>query len=191
MRELVYYIAVSLDGRIAAPDGSFDAFPMEGDHLPALIRDWSDTIPAHVRSALGLPPADGTRFDTVLMGWNTYAVGLPAGVDSPYPHLRQVVVSTRKPDVPVDVQVVDDPIAAVRDLKSREADGDIWLCGGGRLAAALRPEIDRLVLKVNPVVLGDGIPLFDRGYDPSAFRLVDSTRYDSGVLVNDYRRSAG
>jgi hypothetical protein len=31
------------------------------------------------RTALGLPPADGSRFDTVLMGWHTYAAGLADG----------------------------------------------------------------------------------------------------------------
>lgn len=28
---------------------------------------------------------------------------------------------------------------------------DIWLCGGGKLAGALRPEIDVLVVKLHPV----------------------------------------
>jgi dihydrofolate reductase len=52
----------------------------------------------------------------------------------------------------------------------------------------LASEIDRLVLKVNPVVLGDGIPMIDGGYDPGSFELVSTTRYESGVLLNEYVR---
>lgn len=33
MRELIYYVAVSVDGFIATPDGGFDAFLVEGDHM--------------------------------------------------------------------------------------------------------------------------------------------------------------
>ena len=194
MRKLVYYVAVSLDGRIAAPDGSFDAFPTEGDHMAALIRDWSDTIPGHVRDALGLPPPNGCRFDSVIMGWNTYAIGLAEGIDSPYPHLRQFVVSARRPVLPDAIELIsDDPISAIRLLKSEPGDRDIWLCGGGRLAATIASEIDQLVVKVNPILLGDGVPLFDGSYQPLSFELASSTRYDSGVLVNEYERkhSAG
>jgi hypothetical protein len=36
MRSLTYYIAVSLDGYIAGPDGQFDAFLAEGDHMAGI-----------------------------------------------------------------------------------------------------------------------------------------------------------
>ena len=41
MRELVYYVAVSIDGYIAAPDGSYDAFPVEGDHMAVYLSDFA------------------------------------------------------------------------------------------------------------------------------------------------------
>ncbi|MFV0434827.1 MAG: hypothetical protein ACK5LO_12695 [Leucobacter sp.] len=51
MRELVYYVAVSIDGYIAAPDGSYDAFPIEGDHMTAYLNEFADALPAHVGQA--------------------------------------------------------------------------------------------------------------------------------------------
>ena len=36
MRELVYYVAVSLDGRIASPTHGFESFLSEGDHAEVL-----------------------------------------------------------------------------------------------------------------------------------------------------------
>lgn len=189
MRELTYLVAVSLDGRIAGPDGDVSAFPVEGDHVDALVREWPDVLPTHVHAPLRVV-ADRARFDTVLMGWRTYAVGLPA-VDAPYAHLRQVVFSRTRSarDVPSSVELTgEDPVQVVRRLKAEPGTG-IWLCGGGALAASLVDEIDRLVLKVNPVVLGAGTPLLDLpAGPPRRFRLERSTAYDSGVVVQEYAR---
>lgn len=192
MRELVYYVAVSLDGRIAGPDGEFSAFPVEGDHIEMIVRDYRDTLPAAWLERAGLA-ADRSRFDTVLMGWNTYAAGLAHGIDDPYPHLRQYVFSTRSRDVPDGITLVSgDVLETVRALKAEDEGSAIWLCGGGLLASQIVSEIDRLVLKVNPVVLGDGPAMIHGGgYDPRDFTLVASTPYRSGVVVNEYeRRSA-
>jgi dihydrofolate reductase len=187
VRELVYYVAVSVDGFIAAPDGSFDVFPTEGDHMDTIFRDYTDALPGVALDALGLTPGL-SRFDTVLMGWNTYAVGLPEGMASPYPHLRQYVFSRRRsPDAP-EVIHRDNPVATVRALKAEPAGSGIWLCGGGQLASALAGEIDRLILKVNPVLLGAGIPLFAASGSrfPARAELVRSTGHTSGVLITEY-----
>jgi len=188
LRELVYYIAVSLDGYIAAPDNTFDAFPLEGDHFETILREYTDTLPAPALAAFGLEP-DNARFDTVVMGYNTYAVGLPVGLRDPYPHLEQHVFSTHPRDVPPNVAVHGgDPVGVLRGLKARESGSDIWLCGGGRLASALVGEIDRIILKVNPVLFGSGIPLFaERGYAPVTTTLEASTSFSSGVVINEYR----
>lgn len=188
MRELVYYVAVSLDGRIAGPTGDFSAFPTEGDHIDMILREYRDTLPAAALQATGLI-ADRSRFDTVLMGWNTYAAGFAYGVRDPYPHLRQHVFSRADREVATGIVLVgDDPVGVVRRLKAEQGGSGIWLCGGGQLASSLIEEIDRLVLKVNPVVLGDGRALFADSYDPKVFHLDVSTSYRSGVVINEYAR---
>ncbi|HWU28446.1 MAG TPA: dihydrofolate reductase family protein [Microbacterium sp.] len=189
MRELTYFVAVSVDGFIAGPNGEFDRFLAEGDHMDVIGEKYRGTVPTVLADRAGVP-ADGSPFDTVVMGWNTYAVGLPMLPD-PYSHLRQVVF-TRSPDAPEGAEAVEftdrDPVDVVRELKAEEGRG-IWLCGGGSLAGALIDEIDHLVLKISPVLLGDGIRLFgDSSYAPTGMMPDAVTRFDSGVVIAEYSR---
>lgn len=187
MRELVYYVAVSVDGLIADAQGGYGPFLVGGDHDVVVHEEYADALPAHAHAALGTRPP-GTRFDTVVMGWNTLVPALDAGIASPYPHLRQLVASRRSRTVDPAVTLVDDPRAAVRGLKAQEG-LDIWLCGGGELAGALLPEIDRFVLKRHPVVLGSGTALL-AGAAGASSRLVPVRRrqFASGVSVEEYVR---
>lgn len=189
MRNLVYYVAVSIDGYIADPAGGFDAFLVEGDHASVILGEYADALPAHAHSALGIEPPK-THFDTVIMGWNTLTPALNIGIASPYPHLRQLVASRQPRDVDPAVTLTNDPLATVRKLK--QEDGlDIWLCGGGELAGTLLPEIDRLVLKRNPIAFGSGISLFGNApYEPRAFTLAGTRSFDSGVVIEEYVSSS-
>lgn len=193
MRELTYYVAVSIDGYIAGPKGEFDRFLAEGDHMAVIGEKYQGTVPTLLADRAGVP-AEGGPFDTVVMGWNTYAVGLPM-LPSPYSHLQQVVFtrSHAAPEGSEGVEFTDrDPVEVVRELKQesglrQEAEKGIWLCGGGSLASALIGEIDRLVLKISPVLLGDGIRLFGGSeYAPRDVTPDAITRYDSGVVIAEY-----
>lgn len=185
MRRLIYYVAVSIDGYIANPTGGFDAFLVEGDHASVVFGDYADALPAHAHAALGIEPPR-TRFDTVIMGWNTLTPALDVGITSPYPHLRQIVASRHPRDVDPAIVLTDDPLATVRSLK-REDGLDVWLCGGGEFAGTLLSEIDRLIIKRNPVVFGSGISMFgDAPYEPSAFSLTETRSFESGVVIEEY-----
>lgn len=162
MRKLIYYVAVSIDGFIAAPDGTFDFFPFDGDHAPWIIENYPESMPGHLRGRLGLADTPPRAFDTVLMGRTTHQIAVDEGLASGYPHLRQYVFTSHPDDLPTEEGLsasADDPVELVRRLKAEDSALDIWLCGGGALAATLLDEIDELRLKVNPLVLGDGIPL--------------------------------
>lgn len=160
-KHLVYYVACTVDGFIARTDGSFDCFLFQGEHFPDLFKDYPETFPAHIRPALGITDR-ARRFDTVLMGRNTYEVGLREGITNPYAPLRQYVFSTTmtsSPDPAIHLHTAE-PLDLVRYLKAEDGK-DIWLCGGGKLASSLAPEIDELILKINPIILGAGILLFE------------------------------
>jgi dihydrofolate reductase len=189
MRELKYYVACTIDRLIARRDGSFDFFLGAGPHLDDIVRRFPETIPGHLHAALGVRP-QRSWCDAVLMGRKTYEVGIPLGVTSPYAHLEQYVFSrtmSGRPDAGVEL-VTGDPLAAVRELKQRSG-RDIWLCGGAALASALLPEIDQIILKVNPIVLGDGIPLFAGPTEPVSFALVHHAVYDNGFALMHYTRA--
>jgi dihydrofolate reductase len=187
MRELTYYVACTVDRFIARTDGSFDFFLAEGEHFADLFAAFPETVPGHLRGALGVRD-ENRRFDAVLMGRRTYEVGLKVGVTSPYPHLKQYLFSQsmgRSPDAGVEL-VRGEAVGFVRGLKAQPGRG-VWLCGGGELAAALFPEIDELILKVNPVLLGSGIPLFAGPIPQTALELADSKAYRNGFMLCRYR----
>ncbi|MEV4664450.1 dihydrofolate reductase family protein [Micromonospora echinofusca] len=190
MRKLVYYVASTLDGFIAAPDGSYDFFPLDPDLAAHLAANWSQTLPTFAHPQFGIDEPTG-RFDAVVMGRATYDPALKMGVTSPYAHLKQYVFSrTLPPAAEPEVEIVStDPVDFVRELKSRPG-RDIWLCGGAQLAGQLLPEVDELIIKLNPYVVGSGIPLTARGFDPRRFDLVDTRPFDSGVVILHYARPA-
>ena len=171
MRELAYHVATSVDGYLAKPDHSFDCFAMEGDH----VTDFIESLKG---------------YDTVVMGRRTYEVGLKAGVDDPYPWMDTWVFGRSMKEAPSPrVQLVaDDAAAAVRRLKERDGP-PIYLCGGGAFAASLFEAdlIDVVRVKVNPIVLGDGVPFAPGLRAVRGLALESTHRYESGVVLLSYR----
>ena len=175
MRTLSYHVATTVDGFIGHEDGSVDGFVVEGDHATEFLESLK------------------SDYDVVLMGRKTYEFGLRLGVGDPYPWLEQYVVSrTMERSLDPNVELVsEDVIDFVRDLK-REAGKGIYLCGGADLAATLLAEglIDEIILKVNPVLFGSGIPLFSGAVEQTALEPIGARSYGSGVVLLRYRVGA-
>ncbi|WP_346294282.1 dihydrofolate reductase family protein [Sphaerothrix gracilis] len=189
MRILTYFVACSVDGFIAHADGSHDGFSQDSDYFADVFASFPETVPSHLRDLMGIH-AKNKWFDTVLMGRKTYEIGLKDGVTSPYSHMKQYLFSRsmqQSPDENVEL-VSDSAIEFVKGLKS-EAGKQIWLCGGGNLATSLFTNhlIDQLILKVNPFLMGSGIPLFSPAIPQTALELTDRKIYNNGVLLLYYR----
>ncbi|MCX4819300.1 dihydrofolate reductase family protein [Streptomyces sp. NBC_01142] len=191
MRKLSYFIAASIDGFIGAPGGEADFFTsfVGGDFLEYLKTDCQDTLPTMARQAFGIDDAPNTQFDTIIQGRVSYDIALDGKVTSPYAHLREYVASRSIKDSPdLHVEIVSgDVVAKIRELKREDGLG-IYLCGGASLAGQLKDEVDELVIKTYPVVLGSGMPMFAAEFEISDFTLDSVRTFDNGVLVRKYSR---
>jgi dihydrofolate reductase len=170
MRKLKYHVAATVDGFIAREDDSFDCFPNEGDH----VLDYLSSL---------------ASYGAVLMGRRTYEIGLKAGVTDPYPNLESYVFSRslkESPNPRVKL-ITEDAGAVVRRLKE-EPGKDIYLCGGGNLAAALFSQglIDEVLVKLNPLLLGSGIPVTPGLRGVTNLELLSTKVYRNGVLLLHY-----
>lgn len=188
MRPLIYYIATTLDGYIAHEDGSFDGFSWDEEFIAGLLESFPETIPVHMR---GEATRDQNKwFDAVLMGRKTYDLGAQAGITSPYPTLDQYVISrSMEGSLDPDVTLVKDNVEQLVQSLKKEDGKAIWLCGGGELAGTLMRAglIDQLIIKLNPVVFGAGIPLFSGKVDMTQFKLTDTRVFGSGQVVLFYQ----
>jgi dihydrofolate reductase len=118
--------------------------------------------------------------------------GEPSGIaQAVHPELKHFIF-TRELDFESNEKVElvrEDAASFCRKLKESDRYRKIWLCGGGQLAGELLRHqlIDTLILKINPVLLGDGIPLFGPEKRKLNLKLLDSKAYDSGVVRSSYR----
>ncbi|MCF6212363.1 MAG: dihydrofolate reductase family protein [Gammaproteobacteria bacterium] len=173
MRSINYHIAITVDGYICRKNGSIDGFLMEGEHTEDFIKSLDS-------------------YDSVLMGRKTYEFGFQFGLKAgqpAYPNLKHYVFSGSLDfNQSEAVKLVkSNTIEYVKDLKNSEG-GDIWLCGGGELAGSLFENnlIEKLTLKVNPVIFGSGKKLFENSEKSEHFILLSSREYDNGVILNKY-----
>lgn len=169
MRLVRYNVAASLDGYIATADGGYDWIPEDST---------IDFISLF------------EKVDTVLLGKHSYDLVRTMEEKAWPAESRVFVFSTtlHQADHP-DVTVVNARAGeVVAGLRALPGDGDIWLFGGGRLFSSLLAEgqVDRVEVTIVPVVLGGGIPLSVAGTPQSALRLIDTTRYQSGMVALHY-----
>ncbi|WP_151478184.1 dihydrofolate reductase family protein [Streptomyces albicerus] len=192
MRKLTYFIACSIDGFIGDPSG--DAQMMipfvDEEFFEFLKTEYPETMPTHGRRAVGVDDLENKQYDTIIQGRASYDLALELGVTSPYAHMREYVASRslkESPDPHVEI-IAEDLVGRVRELKAEDSDFGIYLCGGSQLAGELIDEVDELVIKTYPIVLGSGMPMFGSGFAISEFTLGEVRTFKNGAVVRTYSR---
>ena len=151
MTRTVYYTATSLDGFIA-----------DAEHCLALLL----TREADQEGAMGHQAFEKT-VGSLVMGSSTYEWLQRQGEDWPYDQAAWVLTHRElRPFEGRDVRftAADDRDAVValhREMQAAAGDLDVWVVGGGPVAAQFAEAglLDEVVVSIAPVTLGAGAPL--------------------------------
>ena len=169
MKKVKLYIAMSLNGKIAAADGGID---------------WLESIPNPDESDYGYLDFFES-IDTTVQGNATYKQILSWDIEFPYLSKRNYVFtrdSSQRDDRNV-MYVSEHPIDFMRDLKLKPGK-DIWLIGGGQINTLLLNAglIDEIQVYVMPIILTEGIDLFESLPKETSLKLKSSKTYESGAV---------
>jgi dihydrofolate reductase len=184
MRKIILNLAVTLDGYIEGPNGEIDWIGMGGGPEESGAGAHFDKFLANI--------------DTIFFGrvsyekWGEYQPGENAsppemklweGVHSK----KKYVFSNRSKITEGKAELINsDILTKVQEIKNQHGK-DIWLYGGSSLITNFMNLglVDRYLLAVFPVILGDGKLLFTNIRNRVGLTLKNTTA-SSGVLLLDY-----
>ncbi|NMM47652.1 dihydrofolate reductase family protein [Marinigracilibium pacificum] len=173
MPRIIYYVASSIDGFIAGTNDDISDFAMSGKGVEKYL-------------------ADLQNFNTVIMGRRTYEFGYQYGLEPgkpAYPHMQHHIFSDSMKIENLSDTVHIEPKSIERVKEIRDAsDTDVYLCGGGEFAGWLLDNglIDQLKIKLNPIIIGDGVRLFGGSAKKAKWDLVDNEIFDDGLKILTY-----
>ena len=169
MRQVVLFIAMSLDGYIASPDGGIDWLGGES-------KESSDSG-SYERFIAGV--------SDIVMGYNTYRQLTTELMPGAWPYAGKTthVLTHRALESEAGVVRTQEPLGELIARLKSQPGGEIWICGGASVANQCMREglIDRYHLNVMPTLHGAGIRLFDGLEEPVPLRLLSTERYNGIV----------
>jgi dihydrofolate reductase len=164
-RRIIYFVATSLDGFVARTDGNVDWLFHDQDYG---FTEFFENV------------------ETVVQGRKTYEQVLTFG-DYPYRE-KQNFVFSRTLTSCEHGEIVAEPVAEFTARLQKQTGNDIWLVGGGELAASFLSEglVDDVIVFVHPVLLGNGLRLSPGLTHDVSLKLVETESFDSGLVKLRY-----
>jgi dihydrofolate reductase len=185
MRNVTYSLSASADGYVVGPDGRFD-WSAPDDEMFRFVTEQIRDVGVHLM---------GRRLYEAMLYWEQPDPD-PAPPDELiewaelWRALPKVVFSTTLSEVQgINTRLATGGLAEeVERLRAEDAAGDIAI-GGATLAAeaAALGLIDEYRVRVHPILVGGGLPYFARDERRVDLQLVESHRFDSGIVYLRYR----
>jgi dihydrofolate reductase len=185
MRRIISFMHISLDGFVAGPNGEMNWIKVD------------DEIFDHVEKRIG-------QTDTALYGRVTYDMMegyWPTAADKPnpsnhdiqhskwYSNAHKIVLSKTLKDAENNTTIISDNLSErINEIKNSNGSEDILLFGSPTATHALIQQnlIDGYWLFVNPIILGEGIPLFTGIKEKTKLKLLSTQQFTSGVTELNY-----
>jgi len=174
MKKIILYIASSIDGRIAEKDGSVDflsQYPITKENNYG----YNDFI---------------AGIDTIIMGGRTYREIINMDMLWPYNEQMAYVISHNNWGDKENIRfITENLIETVNELRQQPGK-NIFLVGGAEIVTMLLKAglIDEIHICYVPVIVGEGISLFDDQPIGSQWKLMGSNAYENGLLMVKYKR---
>ncbi len=171
-RKVILYIAASIDGYIAKPNNDLS-------FLNAVQREGEDYgYQEFMRSV-----------DTVILGRKTYDWVMTQVDIFPHAELQTfVITSSKRENSGKTIFYNGDLPELITNLKKSEG-LNIFIDGGAAVVNTLLNHklIDECIISIIPVLLGDGIQLFNNGRPEQVLELLSSKQYASGLVQLHYK----
>ncbi len=171
-RKLALFIAASVDGYIAGPNDDLS-------FLSVVEQEGEDYGYAEFTKDV----------DTVILGRKTYDKVMSMGIQFPYADKKTYIITrTPQPTQGLINFYTGDLKTLVDELKQQ--DGKTIFCDGGAQVIHLLLQhnlIDEITLSVIPVLLGDGIRLFNNGFNMQRLSLISANSYPKGLVQMHYK----
>jgi dihydrofolate reductase len=179
MGKTVLYLGISFDGCVAGPHDETDWMDPYAD-VEYGFNDFLDTV------------------GSIIMGRRSYDVGVEKGWFSQFDYGSPMIVVSREMPATVsgdaDFTFVTEGIEAAHGrAKEMAGDRDIYIFGGANLAARYLQAglIDEITVGLVPIILGDGIRLFEGVDRRIELKLLDVRKADKDLVMLSYSVSAG
>ena len=170
------HMVSSLDGIIAKRDNTVSWLDTSGEVYEKGVSDDS------AEESVG-------AIDCYVLGSRTYEHALELGW--PYGDTPTVVITNRElPSTRKSVEFYSGDLKRLVDEILAPRYGNIWLVGGAMLCHSfLRLGlVDEINLVIIPVLLGDGLRLFDNSSTEQRWQLKNVVAYKTGLVELSYRR---
>jgi dihydrofolate reductase len=172
-RQVILYIAMSLDGYIANNDG--DISFLTAVQIPGEDYGYEDFL---------------KTVDTVIIGRKTYDKVLTFGDDFPHRGRKCYVLSRHKTGSDKNIMFYNGEIGQLISTIRGNEGKDIFIDGGAEIVYELMKQnlIDKYIISIIPHLLGSGIPLFKSGSSERSLKLIMVTKYPSGLVQLWYEK---